>query len=169
MLVGWSYGGDVISVAGHEADSVVGLVYVGAVPPAEDDGGDVFWLDDAPHVDLLPDGTHCLDTRWWLEESGDMDGMPVGVVPHLRDNPRRPASPATDTDPKPVAAWRDLPTTVLLGRDDTMLSEHDHAQAGRATADVRVVEGDHFLLFREPGLIVEAVLEHLHRAAVPAR
>jgi pimeloyl-ACP methyl ester carboxylesterase len=157
VLVGWSYGGRVISVAGDRLPTVRRLVYVGDVPADVGAADDVAWMSDDPHFVLRGDGTHVIDGRWWMEEeAGATFSDEVRSV--LRAHPRRPASVASWTEPQPAAAWRSVPTTVLLGRDDRVVSDEQWRRA-RTLPDLRVVDGDHFLLFRSPQAVVDVVLE----------
>jgi pimeloyl-ACP methyl ester carboxylesterase len=72
VLVGWSYGGDVIGVAAAGEDSVVHLVYVAAVPAlAEVEPRDTSWADNDPHILVGEDGSFGLDNAWWLEAEGE--------------------------------------------------------------------------------------------------
>jgi surfactin synthase thioesterase subunit len=54
--------------------------------------------------------------------------------------------------------WITTPSTVLLGADDRVVSEEEWQRA-RARPDLRVVDGDHFLLMRRPEVVVDAVLQ----------
>jgi hypothetical protein len=65
-------------------------------------------------------------------------------------------------------AWRTIPTSVLLGRDDDLVPAPLRDWARSHFQDTRIIESDHFILFRCPDALadlrVEAV-EHRSRAA----
>ena len=157
VLVGWSHGGKVLSEA-SVPESVVRLVYVAAIPhvaPTDDDPRPETPLDLA-HV-LFPDDRTCvLDDDWWLTD-GDATTLPAPVVAHLWAHRRRPASLAALTQVPAHEPWQTIPTTVLLGRSDA--TPELQAWAQRRFADVRIVDSDHFVLFRLPGVIADIVVE----------
>jgi pimeloyl-ACP methyl ester carboxylesterase len=167
VLVGWSYGGSVISVAGAGEASVVRLIYVADLPRPVHDGEDAGWMLGDEHLLVGPDGRCVLDNRWWLKEEAGTT-FPSEVQEHLRRNPRRPVTPGTSTDPQSAAAYEDVATTVLLGADDDLASPGAISDALRAAVrDIRVMPCDHFILFRHPDVVVATILEALGGAAGP--
>jgi pimeloyl-ACP methyl ester carboxylesterase len=160
VVVGWSYGGKVIGLAAEVESSVIRLIYVADVPmPSGDEVDDLSWIQDDPHVIVGDDGMFVLDNDWWLNEEAGAT-FPPEVVDHLRRNPRRPISLAA-MRPQTSTAWRTIPTTVLLGRADQLVSEKERRWASDNLADVRVLETDHFVAFRQPEAISDAVIEAL--------
>jgi pimeloyl-ACP methyl ester carboxylesterase len=108
VVVGWSYGGTVISMAAAGEASVTRLIYVGAVPmPPNDHPDDLSWVDQDPHVLAREDGTFVLDNDWWLNEEAGTT-FPPDVVEHLRRHPRRPVSRGT-AQPRPPPPGRPPP------------------------------------------------------------
>jgi pimeloyl-ACP methyl ester carboxylesterase len=63
--------------------------------------------------------------------------------------------------PQTAAAWQNTPTTVLLGHDDELVSDDDRRWAIDNLDDVRLLETDHFIVFRQPEAISQAVIEAL--------
>lgn len=165
VAAGWSYGGAVLSVAAASGDArVAHLVYVAAVPALPDGSpADLSWLDADPHVHA-GDGTHVLDNDWWLHEEAGAT-FPAEVRTHLARYPRRPMSLLSESAAKVTAPppWEAIPTTVLLGTHDDLVSAEQRAQARQCTADVRVLDVDHFLIFRRPASVSRVVLEALQR------
>nr|WP_281357209.1 alpha/beta hydrolase [Cellulomonas septica] len=162
VLVGWSYGGDVVGLAAVGATGVVGLVYVAAVPRVPDAAArDTLWFRDNPHVTVGEDGTFVLDDRWWREEEAGAT-FPPDVREHLAHHPRRPASLRVETERQVVdAAWVGTPTTVLLGRQDVLTPEAEQRLAADRVADVRLLDCDHFVLWRDPAAVSVAALDLL--------
>lgn len=159
VVAGWSSGGAVISMAAENEQSVVRLVYVSCVPRPAAEGSDAGWLDDEPHV-AVHDGMHVLDNDWWLNEEAGTT-FATDVVEHLRRFPRRPASVASETEPQTAAAWQTIPTTIVVGGSDELLSDADRLWAHEHFADVRVLDCDHFILFRDPEAVSEVLVDGL--------
>jgi pimeloyl-ACP methyl ester carboxylesterase len=167
VAVGWSYGGTVIGVAAAGEATVTRLIYVAAIPAAvRNQDGDPSWAEEDPHVIVRQDGMLVLDNDWWLAEEKGATFLPE-VTEHLRGHPRRPASLRTVTDPVPAAAWQTIPTTVLLGRHDELMSADEVAWVTEQVKDVRMLDTDHFILFRKPDAISDVVAEALGGGALP--
>jgi pimeloyl-ACP methyl ester carboxylesterase len=161
VVVGWSYGGTVIGVAAAGEATVTRLIYVASIPePVRNHDGDASWADEDPHVIVRQDGMFVLDNDWWLTEEKGATFSPE-VAEYLRRHPRRPASLRIVTDPVPAAAWQTIPTTVLLGRHDELVSDEELSWVTEHMKDVRLLDTDHFILFRQPETITEVVMEAL--------
>lgn len=161
VVVGWSYGGTVISVAADGEERVARLVYVADVPRPRNEGGDPGWIHSDPHISVSSDGTFLPDNHWWLAEEAGRTAFPQEVQDHLWSHPRRPVALKAETDPQTGAAWQRTPTTVLLGRNDQLVSDEDRARAAASIADVRLLDCDHFIPFRTPEVIAEVIAEAL--------
>ncbi len=165
-VVGWSYGGEVISVAADGEQSVVRLVYVSAAPlPVGSEHRFPEFLDAEPFIHVDPDrGTFVLDNDWWVYEEKGRTFAP-DVQEHIRAHARRPCTiRAGVTDPVPAAAWASIPTTVILGDDDELVSEDERKKVVQTFDDVRHVDTDHFILFNRPEAIADVVVEALQQA-----
>ena len=158
VVAGWSYGATVISIAADGEPSVTRLVYVSAVPAPARDFGYTDWIDEDPVVLTYPDGTFVLDNDWWLNEEAGTTFSPE-VLSHLRDHPRRRVARKSMSDPQPAAAWQSIPSTVVLGRFDDEPGANDIEGAAAQVPDTRVLECDHFTIFREPGSVSRAILD----------
>ncbi len=165
VLAGWSYGGDVISVAAIGPSSVARLVYVAAVPSLpEGTPADLSWIEGDAHI-LLGEGTYVLDNDWWLDEEAGST-FPQAVRQHLRRHPRRPVSLRVESPSKVRATppWETIPTTVLLGTSDDLVPTGQRKRAEQCTDDIRLLETDHFIIFRRPELISGVIADALqHR------
>ena len=163
VVVGWSYGGRVISDAAIGEDNVVRLVYVAALPyPAHPAAGDEppTHPPDLSHT-LFPDEkTFVTDDQWWLTD-GDGITFPEHVIAHLWAHRRRPMSIAAAVGPQQGDAWRTIPTTVLLGRNDERNPAEDQDWARSHLADVRLIDSDHFIPFRQPEVVADLIEEAL--------
>jgi pimeloyl-ACP methyl ester carboxylesterase len=161
VVVGWSYGGAVISDAAAGSSTVVKLIYVAAVPlPARPTVGDEppTSAPDISHV-LFPDERTCvLDDEWWLTQ-GEGATLPVPVIAHLRAHRRRPMSLTALLASQQADAWRTIPTSVLLGRDDELIPAPLQHWARSHFRDVRVIDSDHFIPFRCPETVADLIME----------
>ncbi len=166
VVAGWSYGGDVIGIAADGEPSVVRLVYVSAAPQIVG-SADRFagFLDhEDPHfiVDRAR-GTLVINNDWWVYEEKGLS-FPPEVQEHIRSTPRRPFTITAASEPVRAAAWTSIPTTVLLGRDDELVSADERQWIEQTFDDVREVDTDHFILFNRPEVIADAVVEALEEA-----
>ncbi len=165
VAVGWSYGGEVVGVAAAGVHDVVRLVVVSTTPlPPTVQVRRASWFDEGGRI-YLDKGraTFVLDSDWFLNEEKGTTFKPE-VRDHLRRNPRRPASMRAYTDPVLSAAWQSIPTTVLLGRDDELVSADERRWVAETITDVREIDDDHFILFNHPEAIADIVVEALEGA-----
>jgi len=164
VLAGWSYGGVVISMAAAgEHASVCHLVYVSDIPHLpESEQGDLSWIDEDPHISFVDGGAFVLDNDWLLNEEAGTT-MPDEVHAHLLSHPRRPAARAV-FEPQAAAAWESIPVTVLIGDHDELVSDAERSWVAEHFDDVRVLPTDHFLIFRDPDAVSQAVFEAFDRA-----
>lgn len=162
VVVGWSYGTDVVGIAAQGMQNVARLVYVSS-PPLKPtfDARDVSYVDTMDHVLRDEHGRFALDGDWWLNEDEAGLRLPDEVRAVLKEHPRRFATTRTRSDPVPSAAWSELPTTVLLGARDNLTGAEQRAWAREAVTDVRDIDTDHFALFNRPDVVAQVVLEPL--------
>ncbi|MFF2344413.1 esterase/lipase family protein [Pseudarthrobacter sp. NPDC058119] len=162
VVVGWSYGCDVVGIAAHGMKNVARLVYVSSPPlKLQPEVRDAGWVDAMDHMLYDGHGRNALDGDWWLNEDDAGVRLPDDVRAFLKDHPRRFATKKTRSDPVPAQAWTEIPTTVLLGATDNLTGAEARAWAREAVADVRDVDTDHFMLFNRPDVIADVILEDL--------
>ena len=63
----------------------------------------------------------------------------------------------------PEAASETAPTSVLIGERDNLLPEVEPKWARDHLDDIRVINTDHFIIFRHPEVVAQLVLEALGR------
>jgi pimeloyl-ACP methyl ester carboxylesterase len=166
VLVGHSYGGAVITVAGG-SDKVAGLVYVAAVVP--DEGESVNDLQERfPSLTMgplvrplsLPDGS--------VEASIDPARFHDAFCADLPDADaafmaisQRPVSATAFDDPATAAAWRSKPSWAVFGTADRPVAPGLHRfQYERADSTVTEVEGaSHFLMLSQPEIVAGVIRE----------
>jgi pimeloyl-ACP methyl ester carboxylesterase len=69
----------------------------------------------------------------------------------------------------PGRAWATIPFTVLLGRNDPLIpvegavKEATEVTEGvlHGAPDIRIIDCDHFIIFRKPGVVADLILEPL--------
>jgi pimeloyl-ACP methyl ester carboxylesterase len=151
VLVGHSYGGAVISVAGT-ADNVVGLVYVAAYVPKEGESlGELqgrFPL--SPLVSNLEEWTYPVqDGEPAVEVTIQAEAFPgvfAADVPasltKILAVSQRPLATSVFTEPASAAAWRTKPSWALVaGADEAINPEVERFGAQRAGATTVELEG----------------------------
>jgi pimeloyl-ACP methyl ester carboxylesterase len=169
VLVGHSYGGAVVTVAGS-SDKVAGLVYVAGVVPDEGESvndlqGRFPSLAMGPLVKPteLPDGS--------VEISIDPARFPDVFGADLpaddaafRAISQRPVAASAFDDRATAAAWRTKPSWAVFGTGDRPLAPELHRFSyDRAGSKVTEIEGaSHLLMLSQPeivaGVIREAVI-----------
>jgi pimeloyl-ACP methyl ester carboxylesterase len=171
LLVGHSYGGAVIAVAGASADNVVGLVYVAAFILDEGESfGEIFAgfpptpLGDAlrPSQYPLPGGETAIELSIAPElyQSAFAADLPTEVTDVLAVM-QRPFAAIFD-DRAQAAAWKTLPSWAVVATADNAI--HPDAQphmTARAGAETIEVDASHSIALSQPkavaGLIRTAV------------
>jgi len=170
LLVGHSYGGAVITVAGT-ADNVVGLVYVAGY--ALDEGESLGQLQGGfPDSDLaanlvyepysLPDGSDGTDV------SVKLDAFPAvfaaGVDPKIAEVlavSQRPLSAIAFGEGASAAAWKTKPGWGIVSADDHTINP-DVERFGYQRAGVKAIEvagAPHLIMHQNPQAVVDVIVE----------
>jgi len=173
VLVGHSYGGTVITVAGT-SDKVAGLVYVAGVVPDEGESvndlqGRFPSLAMGPLVQplSLPDGgvEASIDPARFHDvfcaDLSDADAAFMAIS-------QRPVSATAFDDPATAAAWRAKPSWAVFGTADRPVAPDLHRfQYERADSAVTEVEGaSHFLMLSQPDIVAGVIREAVTASAV---
>ena len=167
LLVGHSYGGAVISVAGAAAENAIGLVYVAAFILDEGESfGEVFAgfpptpLGDAlrPSTYPLPDGGTAaeLTIAPELYRSAFAADLPAEVTEVLAVM-QRPFAAIFD-DRAQAAAWKTLPSwAVVATADNAIHPDAERHMARRAGAETVEVDASHSIALSQPGAVVALI------------
>src|SRR3954469_10946739 len=167
LLVGHSYGGAVITVAGAAADNVVGLVYVAAFVLDEGESfGEVFaGFPDTPLLGAvrpgsypLPDGGTAVELSIAPElyQSAFAADLPTDVTDVLAVM-QRPFAAIFD-DRAQAAAWKTLPSwAVVATADNAIHPDAERHMAHRAGAVTIEVEASHSIALSQPKAVVELI------------
>ena len=166
VLVGHSYAGAVITVAGA-SENVAGLVYVAGVAP--DEGESVNELQARfPSLAMgpilepveLPDGAVEITVARerfhdvFLPDVDDADAA-------FRAHSQRPVRAAAFGEGASTAAWRTKPSWAVFGTGDQPVAPELHRyQYARAGSTVTEVEGaSHFLMLSRPDVVAGVIRE----------
>jgi pimeloyl-ACP methyl ester carboxylesterase len=167
LLVGHSYGGAVISVAGAAAANAIGLVYVAAFILDEGESfGEIFAgfpptpLGDAlrPSHYPLPDGESAVELSIAPElyQSAFAADLPTEVTDVLAVM-QRPFAAIFD-DRAQAAAWKTLPSWAVVATADNAI--HPDAQrhmTGRAGAETIEVDASHSIALSQPKAVADLI------------
>ena len=169
MLVGHSYGGVVITEAGHDAQ-VAGLVYIAAFAP--DRGESVATLikdppPGAPVPPILPpqDGYLFLDTaKFPAAFAADVDADRAAFMADSQVPWGVGALSGTISEP----AWKTKPSWYLVATDDQMIPPTaQRFMATRAGSTVVEVAGSHAIYVSQPQAVA-ALIERAVRSTQTA-
>jgi len=161
VAAGWSYGGAVIGDMDLRDTAIEHLLYVASVPEVVIDAASsrksTASLGASPLILFPTPDTAVLDDERWLTQGPGVDGFSSEVMEHLWTYRRRPVSLAAWGAPAEREAWRQVSTTVLLGRDDRLVPPARQQFAAQLPVNTRVVDGDHFLLLTRPEVVAKQI------------
>jgi pimeloyl-ACP methyl ester carboxylesterase len=167
LLVGHSYGGAVISVAGAAADNVVGLVYVAAFVLDEGESfAEIFErFGPTPLVDAvrpsdypLPGGGTAVELSIAPElyRSAFAADLPEDLTAVLAVS-QRPFA-AIFEDRAQAAAWKTLPSwAVVATADNAIPPDAERHMASRAGAQTTEVDASHSIALSQPQAVADLI------------
>ncbi len=159
VLVGHSYGGSVITVAGTDA-RVAGLVYIAALAP---DIGETSQtqLSNFPIADICSD-VEVEDGRIWMFPegveclAGDLSAQDKAVVWATH---RAPAADLFDAEVR-GAAWKTKPSWYIVANQDrTVDPDLQRFFAARMGATTYEVESSHMVMLSHPEFVIDVIRE----------
>jgi pimeloyl-ACP methyl ester carboxylesterase len=157
ILVGHSYGGTVITAAGTD-DRVVGLVYICALAPDDDETSQSL-QDKFPKTDVFG-GVEVADGRVWLR--------PEGTEFFCGDLPEQEQKLVWATQGVPVldlfnqkikgTAWKSKPSSYIVGKNDrTVHPELERFCAKRMGATTVEVDSSHVPMLSKPSVVIDVI------------
>jgi pimeloyl-ACP methyl ester carboxylesterase len=157
ILVGHSYGGSVITAAGVD-DRVVGLVYIAALAPDEDETSQS--LQDGFAATEIFQHVEVADGRVWMK--------PDGVSCFAGDLPEEEqkvvwathAAPPAElfTEKVPGTAWKTKPTWyIVAGQDQTVNPDLERFVAKRMGAATHEVASSHVAMLSHPDFVLDVI------------
>lgn len=166
LLVGHSYGGAVISVAGASAANAVGLVYVAAfILDKGESFGEVFaGFPATPLLEAVRPGTYPVPGGTAVELSiapelyrsafaADLPEQVTDVLAVMQ----RPFA-AIFEDRAQAAAWKTLPSWAVVATDDNAIHpDAERHMASRAGAETIEVEASHSIGLSQPKAVADLI------------
>jgi pimeloyl-ACP methyl ester carboxylesterase len=159
VLVGHSYGGAIITVAGADP-KVRALVYVAALEPdvgettiqlAASMPGDV----PASDIKLTKDGFLFIDPGKYAADLGT--DLPPAQANYMA-NSQMPVAAAAFDAPVSVAAWHDKPSYGIVATADRALNpELARWMYKRSGAKITEIEANHLVYVSQPGLVASVI------------
>ena len=178
LLVGHSYGGAVISVAGASTPNAVGLVYVAAFALDEGESfGEIFArFGDTPLVGAVrpssyprPNGGTAVELTIAPElyrEAFAAD-LPTEITDVLAVS-QRPFA-AIFEDRAQAAAWKTLPSWAVVATSDKAIPpDAERHMAQRAGAQTVEVDASHSIALSQPKAVAELIQTAVDATTVPA-
>lgn len=169
ILVGHSYGGQIMTALGADAPNVVGLVYIAAFGLAEGESlGTV--LAQGPETPALIH--RFVDKRGfvWLSEEDFVNHFAADVDPgkaRVLYAVQQPLAAAAFDEVMGVPAWNSLPSWYLVATDDEALPPDAERQfATRMGATVIEVPSGHLAMVSHPGDVAKLIVSALDPQAI---
>ncbi len=163
VLVGNSYGGSIITIAGNDP-KVKALVYVAALQPdVGESSAEAAPPKEQASNDLKPtnDGFIFLDPAKFAADIGA--DLPRATAEFMARS-QMPILGAAFSTKLPVAAWHDKPSYVIIATRDRELDPAiARRMAARAGSKITVLEGSHLIHISHPRA-VSRVIETAARA-----
>lgn len=162
VLVGHSYGGTIISVAGADP-KVKALVYVAALQPDKGEStGELIATKPSPSNDLkqTADGFLYIDPAKFAADFGA--DLPKETAEFMAQA-QMPVSGAAFTAKLPEVAWHDKPSYGIVATEDMTLNpDLERSMYQRSGAKVTEIKGSHALYIskaEEVAAVIEAAAE----------
>src|SRR5215216_5462466 len=173
LAVGHSYGGAVITNAATNANNVVGLVYVAAFAPDEDEPVAAIAShskDSVVSPTLIPlqyptgEGQEtAVEFTIDPEKFHEVFAADLSVEQSaLMAATQRPLSELAFSEPTGVPAWKKLPSWAVVSSGDKVVgTDAVRFMAERAGATITEVEGSHVIMISQPQVVAETIMTAL--------
>jgi pimeloyl-ACP methyl ester carboxylesterase len=160
IVVGHSYGGQIVTSLGTDAPNAVGLVYIAAFGLDEGETIGALLAQGPPtpalaHLDIDAQGFAWLPEDDFLGHfAGDVDPQQAKVMFAVQ----QPLSAGTLGDVMGVPAWKALPSWYLVSQGDEAIPPDAERQfAKRMGATTVEVASGHVAMVSHPGEVVELI------------
>jgi pimeloyl-ACP methyl ester carboxylesterase len=164
VLVGHSYGGEVITNAGYNNSNVTGLVYIAAVAPDEGEAGNDFFerlpeefskrfnesvaVDSAGFMYFNPEKL----PEFYAQDVDPAEAEILAVV-------QKPFNQSITTEKSGPPAWKQLPTWYQISENDLLLPpDLQRFYSERMNATTLSLNSSHASLVSHPNEIAELIL-----------
>jgi pimeloyl-ACP methyl ester carboxylesterase len=173
ILVGHSYGGEVITNAADGNSNVKALVYDDAYLPAQGEdlmdlttAGSCFYLPPAEQSTVFspvttpgaPSGTDVY-VKQSVFPGCFANGLPASVGAVLAAT-QRPLATNALTDLSGVPAWKTIPSWDIIGMNDRVVTPAEQLfMAHRAGAHITEVNAPHLSMISDPGVVARVIVQ----------
>jgi pimeloyl-ACP methyl ester carboxylesterase len=168
LAVGHSYGGAVITNAAANADNVVGLVYVAAFAPDEDErlgevegnSRDSVLLSALVPLQYPVDGGETA-AEFAIDPVKFHDAFAADLPPEqtaVMAATQRPIAEAAFSEPSGPPAWKSRPSWAVVPTGDKAVgTDMVRSMAERAGATITELEGSHVIMISQPEPVAEVI------------
>ena len=160
LVVGHSYGGQIVTALGEDAPNVVGLVYIAAFGLDEGESIGALLGSGAPTPALAHLDVDALGFAWLPEDdfvahfAADVDRSKAKVM-HAA---QQPLALSALEDVMGMPAWKSLPTWYLVATDDEAIPpDAERLFAGRMGATTVEIASSHVPMVSHPGAVVALI------------
>lgn len=166
ILVGHSYGGEVITNAGYNNSNVTGLVYLAATAPDEGENATHLFQKLPNKDELLRGFLNNIYTdsaglsyfnpkkiyEWWAHDVDPIEASILGVV-------QKPANLSGTFEKSGPPAWKELPTWYQVSENDRLIPpEIQRIYAERMNATILSLNSSHMSQLSHPHEIADLIL-----------
>ena len=173
LAVGHSYGGAIITNAASQVDNVVGLVYVAAFAPEENESlgeregtSRDSVLSSALQPREFPNGTDGATAVELYVDPKEFHRVFSSDLPEAQSAvlaaSQRPVAASAFEEKSGAAAWKTLPSWAVVATGDKAAgADVIRAMAERAGAEIRELEGSHVIMISQPQAVADVILAAL--------
>jgi pimeloyl-ACP methyl ester carboxylesterase len=172
VLVGHSYGGEVITNAATGNSQVKALVYDDAYLPAQGDDlkslttpGSCFYVQDLSNVfnpvpfPGAPSGVFDAYVKPAVFPGCFANGLPASEAAVLAAT-QRPLASGTFTDQSGAPAWKTIPSWDVIGLNDNIVTPAEQLfMAKRAGAHITEINAPHLSMISKPGVVASVIIQ----------
>jgi pimeloyl-ACP methyl ester carboxylesterase len=170
VLVGHSYGGEVITNAATGNSQVKALVYDDAYLPKQGEDlmdltttGSCFAQDLSSVFSFAPDPVSPSGAVAYVKPSVFpgcfANGLPARAAAVLAAT-QRPLATSTFTDQSGVPAWKTIPSWDVIGLNDKIVTPAEQLfMAGRANAHITKIYAPHLSMITDPGVVADVIIQ----------
>ena len=161
VVVGHSYGGQIMTALGTDAPNVVGLVYIAAFGLDEGESIGGLLAQGGPpspalaHLDIDKQGFAWLPENDFVYHfAADVDAAQARVMYAVQ----QPLAASTFQDVMGVPAWKSLPSWFLVAGDDQAIPpEAEHQFAERMGATTVAIAAGHLAMVSHPDDVAQLI------------
>ena len=172
VLVGHSYGGEVITNAATGDSQVKALVYDDAYLPAKGEDlkdlttpGSCFYVQDLSNVFNFvpfpgaPSGVADAYVKPSVFPGCFANGLPASEAAVLAAT-QRPLASSTFTDQSGAPAWKTIPSWDVIGLNDNIVTPAEQLfMAKRARAHITEINAPHLSMISNPGVMASVIIQ----------